>query len=396
MKLTRVLKALLLASVIFVPSYSTISQQQTLYEVNLEDFTGADCTGLTESTTAFINAVNWAMSVGTRLHICQGPVKVNISTPISLTTGIDIYGDGGRLSQILNTNTSGSLFRIATTDAVYIRDVGFKVVGTPTGGTMISDDGLSGNGTANMNQKSRFINITCDNIWNCIDLQHSAGYTIRDGDFDNIYGTAIKVQNLANEDWGDSTITGNDIHLGQGASCTATTNVGIDQYGSGGLRITNNKINCGGIHYRLKAGGGGKTVVSSVLLVYGNSFENCQLACVQLTHASSLDKWTNVIIADNEIAPYASGVSNISITGTTVGWIKNVSITGNVLVVASNASGIYVGYGDAVLIDGNIITPQNGSSGNYAYALQNTATHCMVSPNNIITGLIGFNNCSAP
>jgi len=325
--------------------------------INTADF-GAVCDGSTDDTTHLQNAINQAISGNVPLLIQESVAGCKITSALTISAPITIIGYGHVQSTIALGNTTQNGFLITSQNPVYFYNFGITALGTQTAGAGIKVDP----GATFQNLESKFIGLRFIGLWEGLDFERAASWTVLDSKFINILEKSIIVRNLTNVDHGDGTISHCQF---QQAATANSGNINIYQESSGGLRILNNKFNASWDGYELNLASGAFT---SILLIDGNSFDNIANAGVLLTTqtpAAGQFRFANIISNQFNMAAN-SGVSGIKITASSTPlWLLDVAIDGNSFLdnaTSSSAFGINIDNVTNVSITGNAFEDTSGTA----------------------------------
>lgn len=327
----------------------------------VNDF-GADPSGLNDSSSAFQRASD---SDETSIKVPSGRYLVNGFT---VRKPMRWIGEGEN-STIYSNKLDATVMTIATNMSCLISDMRFDTVAPRTGGSYIcvSSNNVYPNGGTEVDT------VVFASPYIGIDWQNAARWSVTQCYFANYTQYAISVADVLQPDNGDSNIDASVFDAG------GPTGIGIAQWSSGGLRITNNKFLNGSYHYLGQFNT--TTQPTSILLVSNNSFEWARGASVALNSSgatfnflminnnqfSLLDGASGVLVQNplNGLNFLSGGVIGNNLFNTT--GKKSTSITfnsGKELLVSPNNT---TGYGTAISFGNNLqritVCPQAVSAG---------------------------------
>lgn len=308
--------------------------------VSVKEF-GAVGDGVSDDTAAIQAAIT--ATYGGSVFFPAGTYKV--TSTISVTNEVSLIGAGRYLSKILWTSATLSIFNVSTTNPIQVEKMAFIGPSTPTTGYVFR---LSSNSTHNA--FSIFRDLLFSSCYIGIESVNAMALTVDACYFSGHQSAGVVICNRYQHDAGDSTISACVF------SNAGTAAVGIFQYSSGGLRVVNNKILSGAIGIKQALDPG---VQTSDLLVVGNSFEGQSTAAIEFSQSESTSRFSNIVICGNQFAlhPIAIKASTSNV------YLKNITITGNVLALPSGSNyGIWLNGVQAAVINGNIFTGDSSST----------------------------------
>lgn len=258
-------------------------------------------------------AINAVQGTNVGLYI---PTYVTLAlggTGVTVTGKLRLVGIGGRDSCTISwTGTTMYAITVTSSGAFQCEGISFSGPAAASDGGAIS---LSGSGgVANSFSKIR----DCTFIYGhkTIYAPDAYAWDISGNYFTGAILNGIYVGCTTDVDAGDSAIHSNTF-ANLGASCAA-----INQVSSGGLRIHNNKFNGGAYGYYMDLA---TSAVTSILMVWGNSFENQTNSGIRMLHTGGGGTFTHAMIVSNMFANQPKPI-NLDSSGT---WLSLVTITGN-------------------------------------------------------------------
>ena len=292
----------------------TTNVQTKLREsVSVKDF-GAVGNGVADDTAAIQAAITATQGSTVALFFPTGNYK--ISSTLSITGAAAFIGASNNSVTISWTSTSLTVFNVITDSACAWQNLKFSGPAVPVSGSVIALAGTT------HNSFSTIYDCTFSNSYNAIYCTSAYALKISNCYFYNFIRYGVHIQNTYNVDAGDSSIS-NCIFSGP----LGGTNVGVYQESSGGLRLVNNKFNTGAYNYKLSLSTG---AITTDLIISGNSFENANVANIQLTGNTS-GTFSNTAITGNQFA-----LAPISIL---VNWgyygLSKTTISGNVFALSA-------------------------------------------------------------
>lgn len=282
--------------------------------------------GASDNTTALQTAITRA--IGDERPVCvfgSGPVAGNLT----IRGAVKIRGAGQNKTQLTLTGT-GVAVDVRTTASVEISDLTLATPTDVTGQTQIRIAPTSGENT-----KSVFRDMTFYGYLIGLDTVRASTWIVDGVTFSSARTNSVGlvVANENNPDSGDGTVS-NSLFAGVDRGNTT----GILWRSSGGLRVVNNKFNRNSHALIVRPSEG---VVTSDLLVTGNSIEGYAAAAIVFTRAGRTGTFENISITGNQFAGTIGGVGVVSIPTDPVGpWLKTLSITGNTVSVGGTAASI--------------------------------------------------------
>lgn len=287
-------------------------------------------------------AINAVQGTSMRLMI-PGNTTVQLGTTgVTVTGALKLIGDSGRARTAITwTSTTMTAITVTCAAAVYFEGINFSGPSSCTAGGAIS---LSGTGGV-ANSFSQIKDCQFTNGYRQVYAPDAYAWEISGSYFNAPVSTGIYVGCTTDQDAGDSTIYGN-VFANLGASASA-----IYQVGSGGLRITDNKMNGGADGYVMDLASGATT---SILVFTGNSVENQTTAGVRMVNTAGGGSFSQVLIDGNQFAYQATPIllNDASV------FILGACISNNVITAASGTGTTAAITCTAVpraLITGNII-----------------------------------------
>ncbi len=316
---------------------------------NADLYTGSDTQKIQAAIDA-AEAVNGTVYIPPR--VWQVGAGDGGSMPFTVTAGIRICGMGPS-SYIHSQDGTNHIFSIQSDAAVIMDDltvVFAAAVGEPTAGKAciyVTDT----NGDLS-NTLSKFHRLTVQNGYYGFHFYRAACWVVDSCHVTANYYVGIKVENVYENDEGDSTICNSLV------SSRVTATMDILQESSGGLRIVNNKIlsnaTYGIVLDRIGTGNTG------ILIIDSNSIEGQDTYGILLKRSSGARTFTSVIINANEIVSHASAIGQ-----TELSWLDHLVITNNTIAVDADAYyGINLdGVADGVISGNTLRAYASGSVG---------------------------------
>jgi Pectate lyase superfamily protein len=279
--------------------------------INAKDY-GVVANGVTDDTAAMQAAWNAAAAQGLPLFCPAG--NCVLSAPINISTTGVITGNGGLSSNFYLKSANQSAFLVNGPAAIHIEKICIiSQAGYQAGVTLTAPSGQ-------YNAGSIIRDVIFKDLAEGVNAQNAANWVIDSCSFvaDTATGawTGVLVQNTAAVDTGDSCIMGCSFWS------NAANSVGVMQYSSGGLKISDTKFNGWVYGYLLNLAAGANT---SDLLISNCSFENQTAASIALTRQAGSGTFSNVSIVGDQFAltPYA-----VQQLDATPGWLSKVAVVG--------------------------------------------------------------------
>ncbi len=324
----------------FIPSgagaVATTVQSKLRQTVNVKDF-GAAGNGSTDDTTAIQSAITYAQTASynntaTSLYFPCGNYKVTTGT-LSITNSINLVGAGRDCTKISWTDTTGDLLTIATDNPVTIDDILFSGPGSYTAA---SGSAITVGGSSTANAHSRFSNLRFTGGYNQFTTTSAYVWVLDNCSFSSFVNHAVTVSNTNNVDAGDSSII-NMLAANGGASA-----VSIYQVSSGGLKITNSKLNGGLNGYQMQLASAAAT---SDFLMSNTSIENMTGTAILFQSDGGGAIFANIALSNNQLSINANGISiasngfgSVSLSGGVI-----TSVTGTAVNIGGNTHDVFVG-----------------------------------------------------
>lgn len=306
---------------------------------------GAIGDGVTDDTVAIQAAITAAQAANCELFFPAGNYRITAS--LSITNRVRLRGAGRAASLITWVNNTLTAVTVATSNYVEFIGLGFLCqAAAPTNGGAIS---LTGSGGAE-NTFSVIRDCQFSGGFNQIDTIQAYAWVIDSCRFTGAVNFGVRVRNTLNPDFGDSTIT-NCVFYVMGANCTL-----IEQASSGGLRLIGNKFLSGLYGYRMALDIG---VVTTDLLIVGNSFENQTGANLRFNTGGGGAAFSHVLISGNQFGytPTAIDMTDAS------AFLDHINISNNLILLpaAGAVVGISITNSTIFEINGNVIDSQAGT-----------------------------------
>lgn len=313
-------------------------------------------------------AINAVQGTNVGLYI---PTNVTLAlggTGVTVTGKLRLVGIGGRDSCTISwTGTTMYAITVTSSGAFQCEGISFSGPAAASDGGAIS---LSGSGgVANSFSKIR----DCTFIYGhkTIYAPDAYAWEISGNYFTGAILNGVYVGCTTDVDAGDSELHGNTF-ANLGASCAA-----VNQVSSGGLRIHNNKFNGGAYGYYMDLA---TSAVTSILMVWGNSFENQTNSGIRMVHTGGGGTFTHAMIVSNMFANQPKPI-NLDSSGT---WLSLVTITGNSIsgTAAGSTALITLTNAPRSVIKGNNL---NGvGTATVGITVGSGSTSCEIEPNLII------------
>lgn len=307
-------------------------------------------TGLQLGTSALVRAMN-AVTAAAALSVSGTyalPVGDYSFDPFTVSASVIVQGQGANntwspvtvsptvAEGIASGETANTILRFATTtaDAITVNAPGcvfrnFHVMGAQNA----TSGALWRFGAAGVSADGWKIH-DCSAKWGYIQVRNTngAGYTLRDNYLLGARGNALYVENVANVDYGDPSITGNSFIAIYKAAAA------IYVKGGGGLKIVGNKFCWASLaftdyttynwtrHVHIDNPNG----LTSVLVLTGNSMEVCDKESV-LVDCSTSGSYGNILITSNQIsfAGAAVGEATVTVRGRAANPIGHLTVDAN-------------------------------------------------------------------
>jgi hypothetical protein len=338
------LAALLPASGIYTPpgtgAVATTVSAKLAESISVLDF-GATGNGSTDDTAAIQRAINAAVAAGGR-SVYFPPGFYVVSSTINITGSVGLIGAGRAFTVIEWASTTLTVFNNTSDTAMYMSGIQMAGPVGATAGRMLQ---FMGNATANSFSVIRDCQFTrgFSQVY-CV----KASQLLFDGNYcSGFVQSGLHIENQFNADSGDSTVIGNVF----ANSPNTTTSVCLEQFSSGGLKITANKFNTGAYNFRLVMASG---INTSDLLINSNSMENATVACISISSSGGGAIYTSIDISSNQIsltpAPIVLALTYAATSGVVIG-ANRINTTSQAGAVA-----IALAWGSGVSINGNTIT----------------------------------------
>lgn len=275
--------------------------------------------------------------------------------------GAVLEGGGGLVglsrykSQILTDISAGGAFVTGYGNEGFLfRDIYFIATEMlATSGSALKLDSPSG-----ANQGSIIQNCIFAQFSMCIETVKALAWEATGNTFSQ-YNIAVLVQNEDHPDGGDSCLDKN-LFVTNRAS---PDKIGILQYNSGGLKVSNNKINGGKYAYLMKAKGSVAmpTQSTSILILTGNSFEHQSNGAISLSRKDDADssiRFLHAIIKGNMLngQPHSGETFTPDVVSIADNLnLRDLVFEGNTVQISSNGgTGLVIGVLDQGIISGNV------------------------------------------
>jgi hypothetical protein len=317
--------------------------------VGTGSFTPAACNGSTDDTTAVQAAFTAACATGVRptIHLpdlVQGSYGCLVSSPITLTCGAMLYGDGPDSGLLFGSRTQNGLV-INTTAAVTVQNITFR--GGGSGSAQTAGDCLQITSTSGENDRSVFIGNRFNSCWNSVHFVKAAYWKFIGNDDSNHINVGLLIENQNTGDSGDNAVIGNSFAAG-----TAPV-AGIEWLSSGGTRIESNKVLGNDATSTLL--NAGANVNTGNLFVDNNSIEGFTTNGILLETTATTALIEKAWIDGNEIAQNTgSPTSGITLSKNASSTLHAIHIADNIIVgPSSSMTGIVLGAATDVTVDIN-------------------------------------------
>lgn len=348
--------------------------------ISISDFPFLAGPGQTAAfNTAAINAAIAALPAeGGLIMIPVGTIYVNDELD-TLGKNVSFVGANRTGSQLVMLHASNNLLMITGGGSITIENITFAAPAwlPRTEGAFIVFDA----GAGQINYGSSVSRCTFNGPYVAIDARRNSGLSIHDCDFVALSNThaGLIINNLTNGDSGDSAVS--DCYFGQ--TEPTTDSCAILQNSSGGLRIHNTKVNGWSRGYALEMEEIAVFGNTSVLIITGNSFENCTECGMDLARIAGDGIFTYMLIDGNEIAycPVA-----IRVTDDADVFYDGI-ISNNIIAIAGSGTGILMDGGNNWLVVDNILDGVTGLA---------TGISISAAARNMEVGDNKFRNVSTP
>lgn len=286
--------------------------------------------GSTDDTSAIQAAIDDAEASGRIVFLPKGTFRIT-STLVINTTGTVLRG-AGRGSTILS-------FQGSNVDAIHISasycevsGIYIRHTGTPTAGAGIKVD--------NSAAFCLFNGLSIEKFYYGIDFVAATSWNVAECYIINSVQYQIYVRNTAAGDSGDQVIEGCTL------DSSVSTAAAIRIESGGGLKVYGNKILRHQIGVDLQVEDG---VLTSVLLIDGNSIEMQSVRHIRLGRKGTTGIYKMIVISNNQ-HNYMTGITDGYYFGP---GLDNVNVNGNVSEGYSSSPFIDIQGGLDYLIDGN-------------------------------------------
>jgi hypothetical protein len=292
---------------------------------------GATGDGETDDTAAITSAIAAIPSTGGVLYFPPGTYVTTGGFTLAYPTTVmgcgagNILGDGA-VTTITCTSDTAVLFTVNSRRAMF-RDVALKCThATPTAGAGIVVT------SAYIHQKVDYESVSVYGFYIDIDVQVGAQWSMHNCFIIHPVTYGLKIANTVNGDAGDWSISNSNFNTG-GRDAWAAIYIAS----SGGGKIVNTKINRNppGTGKYFSYGVQLVPVSNTIdLLISNSSFENCVNAAVYANITTNW--WHNIIITGNQFSNRVENQRAVIANAGTLGNLKGVIITGNVLECLDN------------------------------------------------------------
>ncbi len=255
------------------------------------------------------------------------PPGTYLFSTLSVTTGIAFRGAARNNTVLHTTSATADAIVCTSTLSVEFSRMTIGATVTRTAGSYVKIAPV-----ASYNGESMFDCVDFQAGFVNINFSAAATWKVVNCSFQSFTNTAIIIQNTATPDAGDSVITDSTFNGAAGS-------IHINQYSSGGLRITNNKFLSGAYHYLSGFNSGASA--TSILLIADNSSENASAANFAF-NASAATGFAKIQVSDNQLSVAANAIG-IYIVDAGYAWLDILAIGGNALAMGASATGINIG-----------------------------------------------------
>jgi hypothetical protein len=330
----------------------------------------------TNDTTAIQAAITAAVASGAAVYIPRG--QYTITTALSVTAAIKIYGDGPYESVITPIpSVSGIAIAINNSPKYYgptLEDFGISYPAQALAG---SDGAITATSASFEVNGSYYKNLHINQAFNGIHFIKASWWVV-DGCAINDSGqTAVFIENQNNADSGDGTIVNCSIFN----PFVSGTAIGIIWRTGGGLRVENNKINFFQTGIQVQLGSGAAT---GDILINNNSIEAYGFpsvgTAINVFRLGATGTLHSLLIQGNQIGGFLNGITvPVDANGA---WLENLVINDNELIALSTGSPteIVVASTTGFSICGNVIW-NNNNTATVAITTGSAATNGVVGPN---------------
>lgn len=329
--------------------------------VSASDFgarNGSDCTAAIQAAVDYLVANN-----GGKLGLPSGYCFV--SRPILISKGIVIEGAGIGVgigaenaggTVLRASSAAGDVITIASGESVILRDftIDSPAIKKAAGTAGVRIQGERGAGS--VNSRSRLENLRIFNMYDAIVTDAAVNLVIRGCHLQDYLHNGVYYKQTGATDYGHTTIDTCviwDMNVG-------TSHAGIEYAKGGDIRISNNKFLGSQVGFGVDLTDG----ETGTFLVTSNSFEEQTENNIRFRQSVPGKNLGNVVIVGNQFSTVAPPTprSNILIDAGVPGagassWIKNGTISGNVVNNAHNAAypSISIQDGDGMIVAANTI-----------------------------------------
>ena len=350
----------------------TAAQTLGASALNVKAF-GAVCDGTTDDTVAIQAAISASELInGVPVYL---PGFCAITSSLNVTAYTAIVGNGPNSG--IRPPVTVTAFAINTQASVYMANFAIIYPSAANSGTAAISV-TAGSGQENVGSLFNALTITFSNYG--INFIKASKFTVSNCIIDGVNQNAIAIQNANAGDSGDSTVYANNIGTVGGAA--------IYWASSGGIRISNNKINVAPVGIQIALASG---VTTTGIYIIGNSIEGISPsvgltgsgAAIQLGRQGTTGNLLTVIIAGNELVGNYGVYAPTDMTGA---WLTGLTINGGtfagnpgVTTYAVNVDSI-----TGIQVSGVNIQPSIGG-----------ATTGVVTGSAATQGSVGPNSCSS-